>query len=123
MSETEPRTRMSRLFLMALVIIAPVFGSGATPFTYAVVASLLAYDGLNRHTVYGLLGVLVGAELLYGMDVGVVSVSYAATILLCMLAGRVITIPVWSAVSGWHIMDAVKSFIVAAVYYAILTVG
>jgi hypothetical protein len=106
---------------MALVVVAPVFGAGAVAFIFVLISSLFAYDGPNRHTVYGVLGVLIGIELLFGMDVGVLSVSYSITVLLFMLAGRFITIPAWSAVSGWDIADAVRALVVAGVFYTCIS--
>lgn len=106
-----------------IMLVAPVAGPGWVVFVLATVAAVTSYRGPHRHTVYGLLAVLFGIELIYGFDVGVLSLSYMLAVLVFVLVQRVITIASWPSVSGWHATDALRAFFVACGLYAVMASG
>lgn len=106
-----------------LMLIAPVAGSGWVIFILATVAAVTSYRGLHRHTVYGLLAVLFGIELIYGLDVGILSLSYLAAVLVLALVRRLIVIPPWISIGGWHASDALRAYVVACGLYAVMASG
>ncbi|MEK9209056.1 MAG: hypothetical protein AAB910_03200 [Patescibacteria group bacterium] len=111
------------IFGIFLMLIAPVAGPGWAVFVIAAVATVTSYRGLHRHTVYGLLAVLFGIELIYGLDVGVLSLSYLAAVLVLALVRRLIVIPLWISAGGWHASDALRAFSVACGICAVMASG
>lgn len=121
MNVPDTRVRTSRLVLFGLMLLTPIIGPGWVGIIVAAVAVMTAYVGLRGTTVYGMLAVLLGVELIYGLDVGVLSLSYITAVLLLAVVGRVIAISPWTSVGGWLAGDAVRVFVTACGLFAVMT--
>lgn len=111
---------MSRFMLIGLMLAAPIAGPGALLVVSAIAASLTAYEGLRSGTVYGMLATLFAVEVLYGLDVGVLSLAYMTAVLLLSLVRRVMTVAPWVSADGWHASDALRAFFVACGIFAVM---
>lgn len=108
------------IVVIILILIVPLAGPGSLALVLAAAAAVTAYEGLDAHTVYSLTATIVGVELLYGLDIGVLSLSYVIAVFVFMLLRRVISIPPWIASRGWRPGDALRVLAVACVMYAIM---
>ena len=117
MTDAGSSIRISRLVLMGLVVGAPLCGSGSVNFMLIIVSAVCAYDGLHGATVYGIMGALIVTELIYGMDVGVISVAYMIAVLLIASLSRIVTIAPTSSELGWHVVAGARSFIIACGFF------
>ncbi len=121
MSYGQSPVRASRVLIVVVMLIAPLAGPGSLAITIVTAGTLTAYEGLHRIMVYGMFAVLFCVELLYGLDVGVLSLSYLAAVLVLALVRRVVTIAPWTASGGWHVSDGLRVLIVACGMYACMT--
>lgn len=88
-----------------------------------MMGALLAYDGLNRRSMAYATALLIGIELIGGLDLGVFSFAFLLTALLFAAAGRVCALSPWAGTEGWHIIDMVRTAVVAALLAALMVVG
>lgn len=105
------------LFLLAL----PLAGPGALFVVLAVIAAVTAYHGPRSNVVYGCTAILLAIELLYGLDLGILSLAYLITAFLVLAFQRVVALTPWRSFDGWRWSDALRTaggavgiFIVAA---------
>lgn len=114
---------MSRFAIIGLMLMAPLVGPGFLYIVLAIAASLTAYEGPRRNAVYSMFVALLFIELLYGLDVGVLSLSYLVAISLLLLMRRVVVVVPWSASDGWHAFDALRSLGVACGLLAVMVLS
>jgi len=105
-------TRPSRIAVMVRVLVAlaalllPMVTAHAWILLTAVTVTVVLYDGIRSGTVYGMFALLLCAEVIYGVDAGVLTVSFLL-VTACLLAiRRVIALPAWSSHRGWRPADA-----------------
>lgn len=120
MNHSESRISGSRIALIALILVSPLAGPGSFVVVLATVAALTAYEGLRPGTVYGILAALFCVELVYGLDVGILSLSYMAAVSVLSLVRRVMTVAPWSSVNGWNASDALRVLLVACGLFVVM---
>lgn len=114
---------MKRMLGIIALLCLPVLGSGALLIVVASVSALTAYQGLRAGIVYGMVAVLVGIELLYGIDIGVLSLSYLTAVLVVTLMRRFIALPAWASQRGWRPLDALQAAVLAYALFWMLQAG
>lgn len=104
---------MKRILGICALLGLPLLGPGALLITLALICAFTVYQGLRAGIVYGMLVVLVGIELLYGFDVGVLSLAYLTVVLILTAFRRFITLPAWVSQRGWRLFDGLQAILTA----------
>jgi hypothetical protein len=103
---------MRILFISALLVLAASIPM-PVPLVPSLMGSLCAYAGTDRRAVGTMTALLFVIELLFGFDVGILSLSYLGTVLVYSLTSRFISLAPWSASDGWRPADAVRALAAA----------
>ena len=114
---------MKRAIGIMCLLILPAFGPGALSLMIAVVSAITAYQGFRANMVYGMVAIFLGVELLYGFDIGTLSLSYLTAALIITVVRRFVTIPAWAARRGWRPLDGVQAVIVAYALFWMVQMG
>jgi hypothetical protein len=108
---------MKRILGICVLLCTPLLGHGALYVVLAFLCARTVYQGLRAGIVYGTVAVLAGIELLYGLDVGVLSLAYLTATLLVTALRRFIALPPWTAQRGWRLLDAFQAVMMAYLFY------
>lgn len=115
---------MKRVLGIIACMCVPVLGPGALLVMVASVSALTAYHGLRTRSVYTVVAILVGIELVYGFDVGVLSLAYLTAVMVLVALRRFVALPAWAARRGWRLADVLQATVLAyALFWMIQTGG
>lgn len=116
------RSQAVRGFLVCAIALSSLAGPGASWLLVVLAAIVLAYDGPTDAAVYGMLALLVGVELIYGIPLGVLSIAYAAAVACFVLAGRFVSLAAWASLDGWRVGDILRTLICGLILFCIMAV-
>ncbi len=114
---------MKRTLAIIALLVVPVFGPGMIPAVVVLVCAYTAYTGPRKDIVPMLTGVLLGIELLYGADIGVLSFAYLTSAFFLIVLERFFSLIPWSIQRGWDPLDAFRTFIVTLCLLMVSRVG
>lgn len=103
-----------RWFLGLLLFLSPLFGDRIGLPLFAIsMGALLAYDGVSSRSLTWPLILLIGVECVWGIDLGVLSLAYVATVLCLALAESVVAFVPYSRATDWSPVMMLRGWIAA----------
>jgi len=106
------------LFLLAW----PLFGVALPVSIFAIAAgAILVYEGLEQGPVLRFFLLLVLVELIYGLDIGILSLAYLCTAATMVVISQWINISPLMRESGWSPAALIRSLVVGVLLAATMT--
>lgn len=115
--------QFARVAFVILIALTPLCGLDVGVVITAWAAVWIAYEPLHLRSACGIVGLAVGMELFYGLDMGTWSLGVACAVGCIEILQRRIGITPWSSRSGWHGVDMVRWAFVAAVVAVVVRGG
>jgi hypothetical protein len=110
------------IVLVLLLVALPLAGPGAFFVVLAIATTITAYHGPRSNVVYGCTALLLAIEMIYGLDLGMLSLAYLVAALLLIAFQRMIAFTPWKNADGWRLADALRTAGVAGGMF-LLAVG
>jgi len=119
------RTWIQRLWRYTLVVVVmswPAWNLSLPVSPFAIIAGvLLAYEGIERGEIIGFFAVLVGTELIYGIDVGILSLAFLYTVIVGSGIRRWFAVQPLAREHGWPPGALARSVIVATALSGVMS--
>lgn len=115
--------RATRAVLGASAIAVGILMPTNIPVVFAILGAALAYEGPDHRSMAWIVGFLIVIELLFSLDLGILSLSYLIAALVLSLAGRLVTVTPWATVDGWSVGDALRTIAASLVAAGVMMVG
>lgn len=114
--------RSVRLALASLILLWPMIGSKASiPISALVLGALIAYEGTEDLPIVHWTIFLFVVELLYAMDIGMLSLSFVLTVDCISSIGRWVNLRTWSHEHGWMLGSFVRTVLLALMATALIS--
>lgn len=99
-----------RWILTCALLLSPLAGDHIGIPLFAIAAgALMAHDGLMVRNVVGSLALMLLAELMWGIDLGTLSLAYILTALALRLVDRFVTFVPLASEPGWSLSALIRS--------------
>ena len=115
--------RLIHSVLAFMLLLWPALGTGIPiPISALILGVIIAYEGTEDLPIVRWTILLVIIELLYAMDLGLISLAFVLTVGLFALAGRWLNLRAWSREHGWALTSFIRTFLMALTAAVIISV-